>query len=177
MKETDWHHAPLHRFVPGAIHMVTGATMGKIHIFKDPERLNVFQGVLLDQLYANGWIPHAWACLSNHYHFLAKAPEEGDLTHLIREVHRKLGLNMNKMDQTPGRKVMYQYWDRAITYDHSYYARLNYVMTNPVKHGRVEDARRYRWCSAKWFHDAHTSAFRRRVMSYGTERVNEPDDF
>jgi len=177
MKETDWHHAPLHRFVPGAIHMVTGGTMEKAHLFKDHESLSLFQEVLLNVLYDRGWVPHAWACLSNHYHFLAKAPEEGDLTRFVQHLHSQLGLRLNQRDDTPGRRVMYQFWDRAITHDSSYYARLNYVMNNPVKHGRVEDARMYPWCSAKWFHDHHASPFRRRVLSYGTDRVNEPDDF
>jgi len=177
MKETDWHHAPLHRFVPGAIHMVTGSTMAKVHIYKDPQRLELFQDVLLGHLNEKGWVPHAWACLSNHYHFLAKAPEEGDFTHFIQGLHSELGLRMNALDATPGRRVMYQFWDRAITQDTSYYSRLKYVMTNPEKHGLVVDARLYRWCSAKWFHDTHASSFRRRVMSYGIDRVNEPDDF
>ena len=177
MKETNWHHAPLHRFVPGAIHMVTGATRDKVHFYDDATRLDVFQEVLLEHLYAHGWIPHAWACLSNHYHFLAKAPEAGDLKGLIQRCHSQLGLRMNALDATPGRMVMYQFWDRAITHDNSYYARLKYVMTNPVKHGLVEDARTYRWCSAKWFHETHASPFRRRVMSYGIEHVQEPDDF
>ena len=72
---------------------------------------------------------------------------------------------------------MYQYWDRCITHDTSYYARLNYVMHNPVKHGLVEDAMDYRYCSARWFRRNNGSSFRRRVASYGYERVQEVDEF
>jgi putative transposase len=177
MNETNWHHAPLHRFVPGGIHMVTGATLDKAHFFKEPGALSLFQDVLLNTLDAHGWVPHAWACLSNHYHFIAKAPEEGDLTRFLQTLHSQLGLRLNDRDHTPGRRVMYQFWDRGITHDSSYYARLKYVMNNPVKHGLVEDACLYSWCSAAWFHENHASPFRRRVMSYGIERVNELDDF
>ncbi len=177
MKEIDWHHTPLHRFVPGSVHMITGATLHKRHIFRTEPHLMLMQSLLLDRLKELGWQPRAWACLSNHYHVMALAPEEGDLTHLIRGFHSKVSIAVNKLDHTPGRKVMYQYWDRCITFENGYYARLNYVMKNPVKHGLVTDAERYRFCSARWFRENQTSAFRRKVASYGYERVNEPDDF
>ena len=177
MKETDWHHAPLHRFVPGAVHMITGATFEKQRLFHDAKRLDLFLDTLMTHFLEAGWIFHAWACLSNHYHVLAAAPEQGDLSNFLRTFHSQLGLALNNMEAISKRQVMYQFWDRAITHESSYYARLKYVMNNPVHHGLVKNARQYRWCSADWFHRNNASSFRRRVMSYGTDRINEPDDF
>ena len=151
--------------------------MQKRHLFRDASGLSLMRDLLLERLGECGWEPRAWACLSNHYHVLALSPEVGDLTRLIRGFHSKLSIALNKRDRTPGRRVMYQFWDRCITYENGYFARLNYVMHNPVKHGVVEDARVYPFCSARWFRETQTPAFCRRVASYGTERVNEPDDF
>ena len=178
MKETDWHHAPLHRFVPGAVTIVTGATLYKQHFFKDDVRLKWMQSILFAHLGGHGWRPHAWACFSNHYHFIASVPEKGvDMTKFMRGLHGKLAIGLNRVDGVEGRKVMYQFWDKCITFDNSYYARLNYVMNNPVKHGLVTDARTYPWCSAHWFERNNSSAFRRRVASYAYDKIDEPDDF
>jgi putative transposase len=177
MKETDWHHAPLHRFLPNAMHMITASTYGKEHLFLGNQRLDFLQNTLLNGLTEYGWKPQAWACLSNHYHVIARAPGEGELSGLMQVLHSRLGMGLNEMDQISGRQVMYQYWDRCITFDKSYYARLNYVIHNPVKHGLVEDARLYPFCSAAWFERNNPKSVCRRVYSYKYDTVNEPDDF
>ena len=178
MMETDWHHAPLHRFVPGAVYMITAGTLHKAHLFKGDPRMDLLHGILLDHLASAAWIPHAWACFPNHYHVIVGIAETSQpLSRGIKGLHGKLSIALNKLDGAAGRKVMYQFWDKCITFDSSYYSRLNYVMNNPVKHGCVADAQGYRWCSAAWFHQNNDSAFCRRVASCGHERLEEPDDF
>ena len=178
MQTTEWHHAPLHRFVPGAVHMVTAGTLYKAHLFTGVERLELMQSTLLRHLDTVGWRPHAWACFSNHYHVIVSIPDSGKaLSPGIKSLHGQLAISLNKRDGVSGRKVMYQFWDTCITFDNSYYPRLNYVMNNPVKHKLVSDARSYSWCSAAWFHDQNSSAFRRKVASYGCDEIEVPDDF
>ncbi len=183
MKIVDWHHAPLHKFVPGGVHMITGATLHKQHFFSGVKRLDLFQEMLLRFMGEHRWIPHAWACFSNHYHVIVNLPEAGaedeaeEAGKEIKRLHQALGYALNRLDQVTGRTVMYQYWDTCLSFENSYFARLNYVMNNPVKHGLVEDARLYPWCSAKWFAANHSSAMRRRVAAYKIDRVNEPDSF
>ena len=71
----------------------------------------------------------------------------------------------------------YQYWDRHLTFESSYFARLNYVNQNPVKHGLVGIASNYPFCSAGWFELRAEKSFRKRLATYGYSRVKEPDDF
>jgi putative transposase len=175
MNTIDWHHAPLHRFVPGSIYMITAGTLHKEHLFRCGKRLDLLQDTLLEHLKVSEWVPHAWACFSNHYHLVAKASESIHPGEFIKGLHQRLGYELNRMDGITGRTVMYQYWDKLLSFDNSYYPRLRYVMNNPVHHGLVEDARLYRWCSASWFHQNHSGSFRRRVESYGMERLNVPD--
>jgi putative transposase len=177
MIETNWHHAPLHRFIPNAVHMITGSTLHKRHLFRDGSRLAFFQDTLLSGFREFGWDLHAWACLSNHYHLIAQAPREENPSSVLQTIHSRIGAGLNERDQTPGRQVMYQFWDRCISFDNSYYARMHYVIRNPVKHGLVMDAKDYPYCSAAWFERNNRKAFCRRVLSYKCDAVNEPDDF
>lgn len=122
----------------------------------------------------------AWAFLPNHYHavvsFVDVAPGV-TIRRWIRHVHREIGLRLNAADQTPGRRVMYQYWDTCLTHQNSWLARLNHVNQIPVKHGTASLAKEYPWCSAAWFEMTARPAFAKTVASFKTDRVNVPDDF
>ncbi|MGA0370123.1 MAG: transposase, partial [Kiritimatiellia bacterium] len=159
MKAQHWHHAPLHRFSPNTVYMLTAGTYKKSLLFLGEKRLTLMQDLLLQRMEETNWIPHAWACFPNHYHVVMMAPNSGNIQQWVKGYHSKLAIALNKMDKVSGRKVMYQYWDRCITYDNSYYARLHYVIHNPVKHGFVKVARDYPFCSARWFEKNNPTAF------------------
>ena len=42
-------------------------------------------------------------------------------------------MRLNRIDDTPGRRVMYKFWDTRLTFEKSWLARLNYVHQNAVK--------------------------------------------
>ena len=81
------------------------------------------------------------------------------------------------MDGTLGRTVWYRCWDTKITSSSAHYARLAYVHRNPVKHGLVEDAVHYRWCSAKWLEEQGEPSFVNTIYSFKTDHVKVYDDF
>ena len=64
----------------------------------------------------------------------------GSLRDLVREIHSRTAIALNRHDATPGRKVWHNFWDTRLTHERSYFARLNYVHQNPVKHGLVTAA-------------------------------------
>ena len=74
----------------------------------------------------------------------------------------------NRADDTPGRKIWFQYWETQLTFKRSYLARLNYVHNNPVKHGVTTEAKNYAWCSAAWFATNASPAFRATVDGFKT---------
>ena len=134
---------------------------------------------LLAQLKAAGWQLEAWAVFSNHYHFVGHAlpgatPLRDDL---LQELHRSTGLHVNALDRASGRQVWFNYWDTQLTYERSYYARLNYVHQNAVKHGLVTVANQYRWCSAGWLERTATPAQVKTIYRLKTDRVHIEDDF
>ena len=145
-------HNPPHYFVPNAIYMVTGAILHRQHLLFEDEKKQMVLEVLLSRSQALGWNMEGWAILHNHYHFIARAPEcATTLSKVIRQIHSITAIELNKWDKTPGRQVWFNYWDTCITHEKSYFARLHYVHLNPVKHGLVESAIDYPYCSYKWF--------------------------
>jgi len=161
-----WPHGPLHLFVPNALYIVTASTLYRQHIFDTPEKPHLLQDTLFEVMLAYGWELQSWALFANHYHFIARAPEDGaTLKRLIPRLHSQSARLVNEIDQTPGRRVWFQYWDTCLTHEKSYYARLNYVHNNPVKHGLVPVAEQYPFCSAAWFKANAPQDFREKVES------------
>jgi len=178
VKVKDWPHAPVHRVDEPGIYMVTAGTYQKIHFFNTPERLEMLMSRLFECVNEFGWQLRAWAIMINHYHFIARSPDDpGTLRRLTGKLHMASAKFINESDEISGRKVWFQYWDSRITYERSYLARLNYVIQNPVKHGVVSDANTYRWCSAAWFERTSNPAFVRTVRSFKIDSVKVRDDF
>ncbi len=171
-------HTPPHWFVPNAIYMVTGATLYQKPWLDSAEKKRHFCETLMERSSLLSWAIEAWAVMSNHYHFVARAPEDATtLKALVQGIHSISAKFVNKLDRASGRRIWYNYWDSCITHDTSYFARLNYVHQNPVKHGLVEEAVEYPFCSYKWFLDTESVEFRSLVLSQPIDQVNIKDDF
>lgn len=174
----NWPHAPAHWLFEPGIYMVTASTYHKVYHLKSPVRKDYFQERLFSIAAEFGWQLQAWAILSNHYHFIARSPDDPQtLRRFINKLHMTTAKEFNLQDGTPRRRVWYQYWDTHLTYQKSYLARLNYVHNNPVNHGLVSHAENYRWCSAAWFAQHAPPAFVETVKRFKTDRVNVFDDF
>lgn len=104
-------------------------------------------------------------------------PRIGSLRAMLAKLHMLSAKAVNQMDDAPGRKVWFQYWDSLITYERSYLARLQYVHQNAVHHRIVEKAEEYLWCSAGWFTRHAPAAFAKTVQSFRTDKVNVYDAF
>lgn len=174
----QWPHAPAHwLFAPGH-YMVTAGTLGKAHLLQTSARRDFVLSALFDIAEEFGWQLQAWAVLSNHHHFVARSPDDpATLRRFVGKLHMTTAKELNRLDATPGRKVWFQYWDSRLTFERSWLARLNYVHHNPAKHGVVPNAQDWPWCSAAWFAENASPAFRATVESFKMDRVNVPDDF
>ncbi len=175
---TDWPHAPAHYLTEAGAYMVTAATYRKARLLDTPDRLSLLRDNLFNLAQEYGWRLQAWAVLANHYHFVALSPADPrGLRRMLGRLHASTATEMNRLDATPGRKVWFQYWESRITFQRSYFARLNYVHQNPVRHGVVAVASAYPWCSAGWFESRGDGAFVKMVGSFGTGKLAIPDDF
>lgn len=99
------------------------------------------------------------------------------LTKLLQQVHSITAIQINRWDNTPSRQVWHNYWDTCITHEKSYLARLRYVHENPVKHGFVENAMDYPFCSYRWFIENGDEDLKDQVIHQPIDKVNVYDDF
>jgi len=123
------------------------------------------------------WNLQAWAVFPNHYHFIAISERPESLRKFVQLLHSSSALGINEIDETPGRKVWFQYWDSRITFAKSYLARLNYVHLNAVHHRVAPIAATYPWCSAGWFERTAEISFRKTIAGFKFDQVKVPDEF
>lgn len=96
---------------------------------------------------------------------------------MLGKLHGKTASWLNKRDEAPGRRVWHNYRETRLTIEGSYLARLNYVHQNAVKHGLVNVANQYPWCSAGWFERTATPAQVNTVYGFKMDTLNVTDDF
>jgi REP-associated tyrosine transposase len=174
----NWPHAPPHYFTPNGVYLLTAATLHRRQLFNPNRKLHLLRDTTFELAKNYQLILHAWAFFPNHYHVVVSFGSCAT-THrdFVRHLHRELALRLNRIDATPGRRVMYEFWDTHLTFEKSWLARLNYVHQNAVKHGLVPVANQYPWCSAGWFESNARSGFVKSVYSFKTDAVKVPDDF
>ncbi len=176
-----WPHAPLHQLSVRGTYFVTASTYLKVHHFRGRQRLQVLHRGLLTVARDYGWQLEAWAVFSNHYHFVGHSPEDApdatSLPDMLKTLHSKLAVWVNKLDCTPERQVWFNYRDTRLTYEKSYRARLNYVHQNAVKHGLVPVVNQYPWCSAAWFEREASAAMVKSIYRFKVDQVHVEDDF
>jgi putative transposase len=174
----SWPHAPPHYFTPHGTYIITAATLHRKRLFDSCAKLDLFRDTTFELAKCYQLILQAWGFFPNHYH-LVMSFKDAVTAHrdFVKHLHRELAIRLNRSDVTPGRRVMYEFWDTRLSFEKSWLARLNYVHQNAVKHGLVPIANQYPWCSAPWFETNARPAFVKSVYSFKTDRINVPDDF
>jgi len=158
--------------------MVTAGTYQKSHRFTGRERLEVLHRGLLTVAREFHWRLEAWAVFSNHYHFVGHSPADPTtISPMLAKLHERMAKWVNQLDQTPGRKVWHNFRETRLTHEKSYFARLNYVHQNAVKHRLALTANAYPWCSAGWFERTATSAQVNTIYGFPTDRLKVFDEY
>ena len=148
-------HAPPHFEQTRGIYLISAACYEHRPVMGTEERRAQWEGILLDRLELDStddFDVRAWVVLPNHYHLLL----EGDLSLFARRIarlHNGTATQWNREDGTPGRKVWHRFSDRIIRSERHYYASLNYIHANPVKHGHAATADAWVWSSLPLYLD------------------------
>ena len=174
----DWPHAPMHRLSEHGTYFVTAATLDKQPFFRGEDRLTLLEAELLKLAKQHDVVLEAWAVFSNHYHIVAHTSGvKNQLAAFLSHLHTSTASEVNRRDGTPGRDVWFNYWDTQLTFEKSYFARLNYVHQNAVKHGVVQVAKEYRWCSATWFEGTAPRSQVKTIYSFKIDRLQIDDAY
>ena len=132
-----WHSPP--HGTGGGRYMVTVACYEHAPIIgSTPTRLANFEEVLLTVLNQTATTVSAWAVLPNHYHGLVITENISALLYELRLLHGRTAFAWNGEDGRRGRKVWSGVLETAMKSDRHFWASMNYIHNNPVKHGYVK---------------------------------------
>jgi len=132
-------HSLAHRAGDKIHYLLTAACFKHRPIIgKNPERMAAFSETLLKTVAPQTRHVVAWCVLPNHYHALVEAPDINRLLHQLGLFHGRTSYAWNGEENIRGHKVFFRAVERAMRSDRHYFATLNYVHYNPVRHGYVE---------------------------------------
>jgi putative transposase len=127
-------------------------------IGRTPQRLADFESTLLETARSLTREVSAWSVLPNHYHLLLQTCEGKEelrrLTVGLGQMHGRLSHQWNGEEAVRGRCVWRRCSDRGIRSERHFWATINYVHHNPVKHGYVARWQDWPYSSAGEFLEA-----------------------
>ena len=132
-------HAPPHYEADCGHYLLTAACYEhRPWIGVTPRRMAEFELELLAVLREHCRQVFAWVVLPNHYHTLVHAADLQRLLAAIGQLHRRTSFHWNGEDDCRGRHVWHRAAETKIKSEGHFWATLNYVLHNPVRHGYVD---------------------------------------
>jgi len=133
-----WHRPPHRAGEHTRYHVTAACYEHQPWIGSSGERMESFSGMVLTLLEASRAQVHAWCVLPNHYHLLVESSDIPGLLGALGKLHGKTSFQWNGEEQQRGRQVWCGAAERYMRNDAHFWATLNYVHHNPVRHGYVE---------------------------------------
>jgi putative transposase len=97
-----------------------------------------FESELLDTASSTSEQIFAWCVLPNHYHLLLHTPQVHALIEVLGKLHGRTSHRWNGEEECRGRQVWHRAAETAMKSERHFWATMNYVMHNAVRHGYVE---------------------------------------
>ena len=131
-----WHAPPRFDYVGDLRFIVTAACYEHKHIIgKSSERLAECESEIVGICGESGAKLFAWCILPNHYHILIQTEDIRDFLKRLGKFHGSSSYRWNGEDNRRGRQVWFRELERSMRSDRHFYASLNYIHHNTVKHG------------------------------------------
>jgi len=129
-------HSPPHREGDSGRYLITAACFEHQPLIGfSAERMATFATTLLKVFEAGHSPVHAWVVLPNHYHVLADTRNVLGLLKEIGLMHGRSSHQWNGEEDRRGRQVWCKAAETSIRSERHFWAALNYVHHNPVRHG------------------------------------------
>ena len=174
-----YQHNPPHLFISNAKYFITASTLGKYRYLKSDAAKCAAYDYLTKSLDYFNWELEDWVILDNHIHIMVNAPEESaTLSELMNNFHRFTANWLSKHNiRKVKEKYFHNYWDTCITFEKSYFTRLNYIWFNPVKHGYVDSPEKWKFGSYYYRYREEMKEMKRQIEKYPFDKVKIDDDF
>jgi putative transposase len=133
-----WHGPPHYVGEPGSYLLSAACYEHRPFIGMNLERMAAFEADLLATTQAHAQEIFAWVVLPNHYHLLVHAPDVLELLKAHGRLHGRTSYRWNGEEGCRGRQVWHRVAETQMKSERHFWATLNYVLHNAVRHGYVE---------------------------------------
>jgi putative transposase len=144
LQKHPWHGPPHRKSSSDYYHITAACYEHKNIIGKHAERMSHFEWDLVEKVKFHSEKLTAWSLLPNHYHLLVKTKEFFPLLKELGRLHGISSHQWNGEDKMRGRKVWCGIMEHGIKSNRHFWATVNYIHNNPVKHGYVK--KWHDWC-------------------------------
>jgi putative transposase len=132
-------HGPPHYASDDGLYLITAACYEHHPIIGfSPERMASFEAELLGTIAASSERTFAWVVLPNHYHVFVQTSDLPGLLRAVGQLHGRTSYFWNGEENCRGRQVWHRAAETAMKSEGHFWATLNYVLHNAVRHGYVE---------------------------------------
>jgi len=154
---------------------ITGTTHRRIPLFRDPTNCKIFLDNVQFYRRKYRFDVLAYVLMPDHYHLLLVVPPKVELREVLRDFKSAVGrqvivtakkanrvrlLSRLRLSRSPKRfkdarfrALQADNYVERIFSEKFFQQKLNYIHTNPVQAGLVEDALEHPYSSAKWYVD------------------------
>ena len=131
-------HGPPHYEADNGLYLITAACFEHQPVIgKTPARMAEFEAELLKTTLAHAQTIFAWIVLPNHYHMLLRALPVKKLLSALGRLHGGTSFRWNGEDGKRGRQVWHRAAETEIKSEGHFWATMNYVLNNAVRHQYV----------------------------------------
>ena len=131
-------HGPPHYVDESGVYLLTAACYEhRAIIGVSPQRMADFEEELLRTSRLHSKDIFAWIVLPNHYHLLVAAPDIKELLKRLGQLHGRTSFRWNRAESCRGRQVWHRIAETAMKSERHFWATLNYVLHNAVRHRYV----------------------------------------
>jgi putative transposase len=149
VRRFPWHSPPHFEYEGEPQFLITAACFEHKHIIgKSSDRMTECESDLIKICSEFGSKLYAWCVLPNHYHLQLRTGVIKELLAALGKFHGSSSFRWNGEDDTRGRKVWFRAVERSMSSERHFFATLNYIHNNPVKHGYVEKWQDWPYSSA-----------------------------
>ena len=147
-----WHAPPHFEYVGNITFLVSAACYEHASIIGvTSSRMADFEIQLLQTCREFETQLFAWCVLPNHYHLLIRTDQIATFRKTLGLLHGRTSYLWNKEENRQGRQVWYRCFERPMQSDGHFWASVNYIHHNPVRHGYVNRWQDWPYSSATQF--------------------------
>ncbi len=150
-------HSPPHlEFIGFVTFIITAACYEHAPVIgKSAERMAECEKEILGICRKSNAQIFAWYVLPNHYHILVRTDDIKALRKEIGKFHGRSARFWNQEDNSQGRQVWFNFFDREMKSNRHFWASVNYINYNAVKHGYAKKWQDWAFSSANNFLEKH----------------------